>query len=59
MGALGSKEKLGQIGVIYGYNHNDFCWKSIDNRKVYCTTGLIINYNGLKYVITTRSKLIS
>lgn len=59
MGALGSKEKLGQIGVIYGYNSNDFAWKNVDNRKIYCTSGLIISHNGFRYVITTRSKLIS
>ena len=59
MGALGSKEKLGQIVVIYGYNLNDFCWKDTISRSNYHTTGLIINLAGKKYVITARSRLIS
>lgn len=59
MGALGSKEDLGQITTIYGYHANDFPWYDTDNRSVYRTTGLIVNYQSNNYVVTTRSKLIS
>jgi len=58
MGALGSKENLGQMVVIYGYNANDFAWRQTDNRSVYQTTGLIINYHNKKYVLTTRDRFI-
>ena len=62
MGALGSKENLGQIVVIYGYNANDFRWREAggqDSRSIYHTSGLIIEYDGKKYVVTTRERLIS
>ncbi len=59
MGALGSKEKLGQFVAIYGYHRNDFSWIDMDSRSVYRGTGIIVNYNGKKYVITTRQKIIS
>jgi hypothetical protein len=58
MGVLGSKENLGQIVVIYGYNSNDFCWRQNDNKSIYHTSGLIISHNKKKYIITTRTKLI-
>ena len=59
MGVIGSKEKLGQIAVIYGYSPNDFSWLQIDNRAIYQTSGLIITLNNKQYVLTTRSRLIS
>ena len=59
MGALGSKEDLGQIVAIYGYNPNDFPWRSTDSRSVYQTSGLIIDCHDKKYVVTTRQRLIS
>lgn len=59
MGALGSKEKLGQIVAIYGYNENNFRWMPNSGRSVYHTSGLIIEHNNKKYIVTTRAKLIS
>ncbi|XWV24962.1 hypothetical protein QJ856_gp0817 [Tupanvirus deep ocean] len=59
MGVLGSKESLGQIVVIYGYNSNDFAWRNFDSRSVYHTTGLIIKHQNKKYIVTTRQRLIS
>lgn len=59
MGVLGSKEDLEQIVVIYGYNAKDLSWKESDNRSIYHTSGLIVNHNDKKYVISTRCKLIS
>jgi len=59
MGTFGSKENLGQIGVIYGYNSNNFAWRNTEQRKTYCTSGLIINHLNAKYVITTRTAIIS
>lgn len=59
MGIFGSKEKLGQIAVIYGYNQHELAWKDIDTRSIYHTSGIIVNYNEKKFIITTRSRLIS
>lgn len=59
MGALESREKLGQLVAIYGYNSNDFSWIDVNSRSVYHTTGIIANYNDKKYVITMREKIIS
>jgi hypothetical protein len=59
MGVFGSKEDLGQIVVIYGSNANDFDWRDIDSRSIYQTSGLIVESNGKKFVVTTRQKLIS
>ncbi|XWV26212.1 hypothetical protein QJ857_gp0864 [Tupanvirus soda lake] len=59
MGILGSKENLGQIVVVYGYNSNDFTWRNLDLRSVYHTTGLVIKYQNKKYIVTTRQRLIS
>ena len=58
MGAVGSKEKLSQIVVVYGCNCKDFNWKDDDDRNVYHAGGTIINCGSKKYVITTRSRLI-
>lgn len=59
MGIVGSKEELGQIVVIYGYNQCDFGWKKMDGRSIYRTSGIIIDHYGKKYVVTTRTRLIS
>lgn len=60
MGILGSKEELKKVVSIYGFNSNEFSWLNTDDRNVYHTNGLIIeNSNGKKYIITTRSKIIS
>jgi hypothetical protein len=59
MGALGSKENLGQFVAIYGYDSDDFTWIDDKPRLVYHTTGIIINHQEKKYVITTREKMIS
>lgn len=59
MGILGSKEDLGQAVVVYGYNPHDFGWKNKTTRSVYHTCGLIVDYEGKKYVVTTRTKLVS
>ena len=59
MGTIGSKEDLGQIVVIYGYNPNDFGWRQNDDRMIYHTSGLIICCSGKKYIMTTRTRLIS
>lgn len=59
MGALGSKEDLGQIVAIYGFNGNNFPWREVENRSVYHTTGLIFEHDKKKYVMTVRSKLIT
>lgn len=58
MGAIGSKNELGPIVVIYGCNYNDFFWKKNQSTSVYHTGGIIINLSGKLYVVTTRSKLI-
>lgn len=58
MGVNSSKDKLSQFVVIYGFDSNAFGWRDIDNRNVYHTTGLIIENQGCKYVVTTRSQLI-
>ena len=44
---------------IYGYYNNRYSWKSNDNRTLYRTSGLIVNLDKKKYVITTRNQLIS
>lgn len=59
MGLSESKNKLGQIVVIYGYRSKEISWKNFDNRSVYRTSGLIVEHNNHKFVITTRTKLIS
>lgn len=59
MGSLGSTEKLGQFVAVYGYNNNEFPWKETVNRTVYHTTGIIVDHNNKKFVITTRTSLIS
>ena len=59
MGILGSKDKLSQIVILYGYNSNDFPWRDTKDKNIYHTTGLIIEYDSKKYVVTIRSNLIS
>lgn len=59
MGGFGSKEDIEKLGVVYGFNSNDFPWRSIDNREVYHTNCIIITYHDKKYVLTTRDKLLS
>jgi hypothetical protein len=58
MGALGSKTELSKVVAIYGYNSNEFPWKNIDNRTVYQSNGIIVEFNSKKFVITTRSRMI-
>lgn len=59
MGIFGAKEKLGLVVSIYGYNGNIFPWMMLDKKSVYHTTGLIVDYGGKKYVVTTRTSLVS
>ena len=59
MGVIGSKEQLGQIVVLLGDNSNNFSWKETNDRTIYRTSGLIISCAGKKYVLTTRSRIIS
>lgn len=59
MGINVSKENYNQLVVIYGYNANDFPWKENYNRSIYHTSGLIFNYQGKKYIVSTRTKIIS
>ncbi|BCS83193.1 hypothetical protein QLL95_gp0930 [Cotonvirus japonicus] len=50
---------INNIVVIYGYNYNDLSWRNMDNRSLYKTTGLILEYDNKKYIVTTREKIIS
>lgn len=59
MGMSDSREKLGQIVVIYGYRSKEISWKDFDDRTVYRTSGLIVEHNNNKFIMTTRTKLIS
>ena len=48
------------IVSICGYNNNEFMWKEAsDNDAVYQTTGIIIVWEGKRYIITIREYLIS
>jgi hypothetical protein len=57
MGTIGSKEKLSQIVVVYGYNHKDFPWRTTIERNIYHTSGLIISCGEKKYLLTRRNGL--
>lgn len=59
MGAIGSKEKLSQIVVIYGHNYQCFPWKNQTDRDIYHASGLIISVADKKYILTTRTNLIA
>lgn len=46
---------------ICGYNNNEFIWKetSCDSSAIYQTTGIIIAWEGKKYIVTIREYLVS
>ncbi|AZL89328.1 hypothetical protein QKC54_gp0501 [Megavirus baoshan] len=50
---------LNTIIVVYGYNNNYFPWRTCIDNTVYKACGLIVDYYGEKYIITTRQYLIS
>lgn len=59
MGIIGSKENLGQLVTIIGYNANDFRWVSRPEKVVYQTGGLLFEHQSKKFVITSYSRINS
>lgn len=58
MGIPGSKENLEQLVAIYGYNIKDFGWQDTNYRSMCYASGVIINCNEKKYILTTRDRFI-
>lgn len=46
------------MGVVYGHCENNFIWRNPNSRSMFQTTGLIVETNDKKYVVTTRNYLI-
>lgn len=58
MGASNSREALGQLVTIYGFNEHNFPWRLKNGKTFYRTNGLIFNIGASKYVVTVRSGLV-